>query len=135
MRKLRLLYFVLTIITIPLGLGSRIYDNDLPQIITAYAGDVLYATLIFFILRLIWPFGKMWKTTAICYFICIAIETLQLYQAPWFQKIRYTPPMGLILGYGFLWSDWVSYAIGTFLGWLVSASAEKLLRTIGRGKT
>ena len=62
---------------------------------------------------------------AYTFLVCICIETLQLYQAPWMQKLRHTYPMGLILGYGFLWSDWLCYATGCLLAWPIGLLIER----------
>lgn len=40
------------------------------------------------------------------------IEFSQLYQADWINQIRATTLGGLVLGYGFLYADLVSYSIG-----------------------
>jgi hypothetical protein len=31
----------------------------------------------------------------------------------------------MILGFGFLWSDWLCYAIGVLIGWGIATFAEK----------
>ena len=49
----------------------------------------------------------------------VAIELSQLYHAPWIDSIRRTTLGGLILGFGFLWSDLACYALGVGLGVLV----------------
>ena len=49
----------------------------------------------------------------------IAIELSQLYHAPWIDSIRQTTLGGLILGFGFLWSDLACYAVGVGLGVLL----------------
>ena len=46
----------------------------------------------------------------------VPIELSQLYHAPWIDSIRHTTLGGLILGFGFLWSDLVCYAVGVGLG-------------------
>ena len=46
--------------------------------------------------------------------LSIAVELSQLYHAPWIDSIRQTTLGGLILGFGFLWSDLACYAVG---GW------------------
>ena len=48
--------------------------------------------------------------------ICFAIEISQFYQADWINSIRAYRQGGLILGFGFLWSDIVSYTLGGMLG-------------------
>ncbi len=70
--------------------------------------------------------NRLFKIAVVTYLISIAIELLQLYHAAWIEKIRHTPPFGLILGYGFLWSDWIYYAAGTLLGWLIAWLLEGL---------
>lgn len=47
---------------------------------------------------------------------CYFIEFTQLYHARWIDDIRKTPLGGLILGYGFLWSDILAYSIGVGVG-------------------
>ncbi|MGC1717640.1 MAG: DUF2809 domain-containing protein [Isosphaeraceae bacterium] len=42
-----------------------------------------------------------------------------MYHAPWIDSIRQTTLGGLILGFGFLWSDLACYAVGVVLGVLV----------------
>ena len=43
------------VVTVALGLGSRIYRGALPFVIAEYAGDTLWATAVFFVLRLVRP--------------------------------------------------------------------------------
>jgi len=45
-----------------------------------------------------------------------AIEFSQLYHALWIDQVRHTALGGLILGFGFLWSDLICYIIGIILG-------------------
>ena len=49
----------------------------------------------------------------------VAVELSQLYHAPWIDSIRQTTLGGLILGFDFVWSDLVCYALGVGLGVLV----------------
>lgn len=42
---------------------------------------------------------------------CFVIEFSQLYHAEWIDQIRDTSLGGLVLGYGFLWSDIEAYTI------------------------
>jgi hypothetical protein len=48
--------------------------------------------------------------------LSIAVELSQLNHAPWIESIRQTTVGGLILGFGFLWSDLACYAVGVGLG-------------------
>ena len=53
---------------------------------------------------------------ALAMIFSVAIELSQLYHAPWIDSIRHTTLGGLILGFGFLWSDLACYAVGVGLG-------------------
>ena len=61
------------------------------------------------------------------YLLCITIEISELYQAPWIVNLRHTPPFGILLGYGFLWSDWLCYAVGVLAGLLIAFIMGKIL--------
>lgn len=118
MRRNRILYLILTIITIILGLLSRKVQG-LPLIISAYSGDILWALMVFFLFAFL--FNK--KPTIFILIISIifsyAIEVSQLYHAPWIDSIRATTLGGLILGFGFLWSDLVCYTVGIIIGAII----------------
>lgn len=58
------------------------------------------------------------KLTFISLLFCYGIELSQLYHAEWIDGIRATTLGGLVLGYGFLWSDIVAYTIGVGVGFL-----------------
>lgn len=123
--KKRLIYLVYFIIIIPVGLSTRKYGASMPYIVATYGGDTLYATCIFFFYRILLARPAVFNIVLLTYVTCICVELLQLYQAPWIQKIRHTPPFGLILGYGFLWSDWLCYAAGSLFAWVIGYFTER----------
>lgn len=118
MRRNRILYLILTIITIILGLLSRKVQG-LAQIISSYSGDALWALMVFFLFSFL--FNK--KSTIFILVISIifsyGIEISQLYHAPWIDSIRATTLGGLILGFGFLWSDLICYTVGIVIGAII----------------
>lgn len=118
MRRSRILYLILTIMTIILGLLSR-KVLGLPEIISAYSGDILWALMVFLLFAFI--FNK--KPTIFILIISIifsyGIELSQLYHDPWIDSIRATILGGLILGFGFLWSDLICYTIGIIFGVII----------------
>jgi hypothetical protein len=117
--KQRLGYLVAIALTIPAGLASRAYAGPGAVWVHAYFGDVLYATMYYFAVRMLFPQRRRRFAAAAALAICYAIEALQLYHAPWIQAWRATRLGGLILGYGFLWSDLICYALGAGVGWAV----------------
>ena len=118
MRRNRILYLILTINTKILGLLSRKVQG-LPQIISSYSGDALWALMVFFLFSFL--FNK--KSTIFILVISIifsyGIEISQLYHAPWIDSIRATTLGGLILGFGFLWSDLICYTVGIVIGAII----------------
>ena len=121
-RRVYLFLFVLTII---LGLSSRRFGQALPHFIAAYAGDTLWATMMFFLLAFLFP-SRSTRTLAITALsISFAVEFSQMYHAPWLDGIRSTTFGALVLGQGFLWSDLVCYTAGTVLACVVDRLASR----------
>lgn len=114
MGKKRLTYFILVLLILILGISSR-KINGTPLLI----GDVLYAVLIYFGLRLLFIHLKTYKTFVLSLLFCFTIEILQLVQTDWLITIRKTRLGHYILGEGFLWLDLFCYVIGTFIAFLI----------------
>lgn len=115
MKRSRMTYLILSIIVMILGLLSRRIDN-LPQIISAYSGDILWALMIFLLMAFIFNKGSSRFIISMAIIFSYSVEISQLYHAPWIDSIRGTTLGALILGYGFLWSDLVCYTIGITIG-------------------
>ncbi|HDR7567092.1 DUF2809 domain-containing protein [Bacillus mycoides] len=117
-KRNRLLYAVFTIVVIILGLSSRKFAFALPDLLNGYLGDALWALMIFTGFGFLFPKIEMKKLAFISLIFCYGIEISQLYHAEWIDSIRATTLGGLVLGYGFLWSDLVAYTIGVGVGML-----------------
>ncbi|MEI2316660.1 DUF2809 domain-containing protein [Bacillus paramobilis] len=115
-KRNRLLYALFTIVVIILGLSSRKLAFALPQLLNDYLGDALWALMIFTGFGFLFPKIKTKKLAFISLLFCYVIEVSQLYHAEWIDNIRATTLGGLVLGYGFLWSDIVAYTIGVGIG-------------------
>lgn len=118
MRRSRILYLILTIMTIILGLLSR-KVSGLPEIISAYSGDALWALMVFLLFAFIFNKKPIIFILIISIIFSYGIELSQLYHAPWIDSIRATTLGGLILGFGFLWSDLVCYTVGIVFGVII----------------
>jgi uncharacterized SAM-binding protein YcdF (DUF218 family) len=117
---------LLIAVVIALGLSSRAKpaQSFLPSVISEYAGDTLYALLVFLGLGFLFPKLSTWRAAALAFGISVLIEGNQLYHAPWLDALRQTRLGGLVLGFGFLWSDLLCYAVGVTMG----AVLERLFR-------
>lgn len=124
MKRNRVLYLLLTIIVIVLGLLSR-KTTDLPKIIELYAGDILWALMVFLIISFVFNRKSVIFITVLSIFFSYSIELSQLYHAPWIDNIRNTTLGGLVLGFGFLWSDLVCYTIGIIIGVIIDIIINK----------
>ena len=111
-----LIWIALIALVIPLGLGSRRYAHALPAFIATYAGDTLWALAAFLGFGLVLPRASTLRVALLAITFSVLIELSQLYHAPWIDSIRHTTLGGLILGFDFVWSDLVCYAVGVGLG-------------------
>lgn len=123
-----MLWMALMLLTVLLGIGSRRFGALLPPFVTAYAGDTLWATFVFLGFGLVLPRTGTRRVAVLALVCSLLIELSQLYHARWIDTLRHTTLGGLVLGYGFLWSDLVCYAVGVGLGALIE-------RTMGRSGT
>jgi len=112
----RIIYFFLIFTVILAGLASRNFQDQLPSFIAEYSGDTLWALMVFFIAGFIFSTYSTPRIALIALIFSFAIEFSQLYQAQWINSIRQIRIGGLILGYGFLWSDLICYTAGILIG-------------------
>lgn len=116
---LRLFYLRIVLFVMCLGLLSRRLSNYIPDIIDLYLGDLLWALMIYFIIRMVFTNKSVKQVAFYGVFFCFLIEFSQLYHSTWIDIIRRTTIGGLVLGYGFLWSDLIAYLLGTITGALI----------------
>ena len=114
--KATIVYLGSAIVVIGLGLGSRHFGAHLPEFIATYAGDTLWALLVSLVVSAVTPDLQLRYRAAIALVVSCLVELSQLYHAPWIDGIRATKLGGLVLGFGFLWSDLACYAVGVGLG-------------------
>ncbi len=115
MPRLRVRTLLLLVATIALGLASRRFPEWQPAFVARYAGDTLWAAMVFWGLTLAWPHTTAWRRGLVALGVAFAVEASQLYHAPWLDAIRHTRLGALALGQGFLWSDLACYTVGVAL--------------------
>ena len=109
------MYAVLVGVTIALGLLSRRIAG-LPHGLAKEPGDVLYATMAYWIARLVAPAGSWARAAVAATLFCFAIEVSQLYHAPWIEAVRDHRLGGLVLGHAFHATDLLCYVLGVAVG-------------------
>lgn len=117
--KARLLYAGTVIVTVVLGLGSRIFSAQLPDFVSLHFGDALWAAMVYFGFRTLFVTKNLAFIALAGLLFSFAIEFSQLYQADWINGIRETLPGALILGKGFLALDLVRYTAGIAVAFLL----------------
>ncbi len=115
-RRNRVIYLCMIIIVIMSGIASRKFSYELPEFIAKYSGDTLWALMVFFIFGFVFLHFSTFRVALIALIFSLLIELSQLYHVQWINTIRNTKIGGLILGYGFLWSDLVCYTAGIIIG-------------------
>ena len=115
MKRNRIVYLFLIVLVIGLGLASRRWGYTLPEFISKYSGDTLWAIMVFLIMGFIFKNKSIWIIAFFAIIFSFSIEISQLYHGEFIDSIRGTRIGGLMLGYGFLWSDIVCYSLGIMI--------------------
>ena len=116
MTLVRITYLILALATTLVGLASRRYRPHLPSFIGEYSGDVLWALMLFLVVSFAFAGRPLFQRCIVSLVLAFAVEVSQLYHSPWIDGIRSTTLGGLVLGFGFLWSDLVCYLVGIAAG-------------------
>lgn len=124
---LRIFYCISFIFLTWLALATRSHHQWFPPLIVQYGGDIIWAGMFLFFLRMIFLHITLWKLALINYALGAADEFSQLYRAPWANAVRATTIGRLLFGAGFLWSDILCYAIGTLLAFIIIWVTERKL--------
>lgn len=105
------------LLVVALGLGSRTAEAraHLPRFLTAYAGDTLWASLVYLGLVFLRPRLGPARAAAVALTVSGLVELSQLWHPPWLDALRAHRAVALVLGRGFLASDLVCYAVGVAL--------------------
>ena len=124
---LRIIYGITFIFLIWLALATRNHHQWFHPVIVEYGGDVIWAGMFLFFLRMFFLHTTLWKLALVNFALGAADEFSQLYRAPWANSIRSTTLGRLLFGVGFLWSDILCYAIGTVMGFVILWLVERKL--------
>lgn len=118
-KRKRAIYAVCIFTTILLGLASRSGSPVIPELIKQYAGDTLWALTAYLAAAFIFPQFSIKQVAVFAGVFSFTVEASQLYHSAWIDRIRQTHLGGLLLGYGFLWSDLICYCLGISIGVLL----------------
>ena len=117
MQQTRITYSIIILSVILIGILSRKLD-----FVPLFVGDVLYATMIYFMVRFVFLNNKPSVIFITALLLCFAIEFQQTIDTEWLIALRKTLPGKYILGQGFLWSDFIYYLLGVVLAYILDES-------------
>lgn len=110
--RLRLIYAMAAFITIAIGLTWHLSPPLFGAPVKDIVGDSLWAAMILWMVSFVIPSRPLLVRMSVAIAICFAVETSQLYHAPFIDSIRATLPGHLVLGSGFDPRDLAAYATG-----------------------
>lgn len=126
MRRSRLAYAGLVAAVIAAGLISRSSRASvLPDFVTFYGGDTLWALMVFLILGFLFPAARTVVLAGMALGISFAVEFSQLCEADWLNRIRATRAGALVLGKGWVATDLLCYVVGVGIGVAGEAVGKK----------
>jgi Protein of unknown function (DUF2809) len=113
------------IVMVPIGYWVRFLAPG-PEWLSDALGSIAYEIFWVLLFVLLLPKSSpLWIAVGVFLATC-GIEVLQLWRSPLLEAARATLPGRLVLGNSFTWSDFPTYAIGSFLGWVwVRSLAQK----------
>ena len=97
---------------VAIGLPSRLGIEGAPGWYVDYAGDALWAAMVYFGLLFLAPRWSRAQGAGSALGFAYLIELSQLAHPEWLDRLRATFPFGLVLGYEFLWTDLIAYSVG-----------------------
>jgi Protein of unknown function (DUF2809) len=117
-----------------MGLGLLSRSQWLPRgsFIAEFAGDTLWAAMVYFGVALLMPKFRPQILAIYALIFAFAIEFSQLLEWPWIVQLRSDPFARLILGRGFLWTDLLCYTVGVLLAKLADHGGRRLRRSAKR---
>ena len=95
---------------------SRVSSLELPPFVELYVGDFLWAMMVYWAMCLVGLRWAFYAPVLAALVFAYGIEFSQLYQADWINDLRHTRLGGLVLGFGFKWTDILAYTLGISLG-------------------
>lgn len=119
----RAIFILLAVAVVPLGLATRRFPHWFPDVVSEYAGDVLWAVVAYLLVAALAPQASIRLRASATLGFALLVEFSQLWHPEWLDAIRRTTLGHLALGIGFEWSDLPCYTLGVAL----AAAAEAML--------
>lgn len=110
---------IAAIVCIPVGLWTKRYSGIGEAWVNGSAGAIVYEMFWICLVGIVFPELSAWSVAIAIFLITSGLECLQLWQSPTLNAIQETTVGRLLLGSVFSPWDFLYYALGCLLGWLV----------------
>ncbi|WP_019904626.1 DUF2809 domain-containing protein [Methylobacterium sp. 77] len=129
--RARAIYLAASLAVIGAGLTLRFVPLGLPMGIVKYGGSALWAAMVYGLVAVLAPMGRLRGTVLVAGAIALVVELSRLVHTPWLDAFRLTLPGALLLGR--IFSPWnlVAYAAGL----AAAALADRLASLRGERET
>ena len=120
-------YIFAALLAIAAGVLSRVARTGV-VLLDKYAGDALYAALLYLLLRAGWPRWRARHAALISLILMAGIESFQLTGIPAAMARSGSVLLkigAIVLGTGFAWRDLLAYAVGIGAVWLCEAALAR----------
>ena len=125
------MYLSLAAATVVAGLVVHWHGEGLAPAGRDVLGDVLWAIMIAWLIGAASPSTPLAVRAASALAVCFAVETSQLYHAPWVDALRETTLGQLALGSGFDVRDLVAYTGGVCVAALLDCVVRRPHPAVG----
>ena len=86
---------------------------------TQYPGDALWAVMVYLGWGVVLPKASPGRLALLASTVCVGVEFLKLWPAPWLVSLRHTTLGHLVFGHVFTWSNVPAYAAGILAAYAV----------------
>jgi hypothetical protein len=131
MTRRRILLVAVAVVLMAGGIGVA---RGIEGATAAFAGDALYAALLYVVVAFIAPQLRAAVVAPIAFAVCAAVEVFQLTGIP-AHLAGTVPGAALVLGTTFQWTDLVAYAIGAAAAGVVDALSRRAAGSSRGGRT
>ncbi len=132
--RTRLHSLALLIATVIAGLLVRLVPLGLPNFVVKYAGSMLWALAIYWIVSAALPSSRPLAHVLVAGMIASAVEFFKLYRSPSLDAFRHTLPGILLLGRIFSFRDISAYWVAILLGAAWDRNAARKSRSFETGE-
>jgi hypothetical protein len=118
-------YVLAAAAVVVLGLGSRKWAF-VPEFFAVNAGDALWTVEAFLVLAIVFRRAPSLGLALAAFGVSALVELSQLLRHPLLDEIRRTTLGALLLGSGFLWADFLRYAVGALAAYAFDKAIIRL---------